>query len=346
MRKLIHANYSTDLDAVVHRAYDIALFAQLLEHEGIAAAELLAGSGIAESLLLDQEARVSFRQKLITFDNILRLSNNVAVGFQAGRLVHFSNLGILGYAVISSANFGEGLELGFKYLKLAGPVLRKTLTVDKYVLCFEAKDLLSLGHLLPLTVEFWFSSMHAFMSEMLGHPLPSQRIELPYPAPSYRKAYDDLFQCPIDFGAESIRWYIDAALLDQPMPNASSLTAQACALSCETLLNNLEQRDDLIHEIRSMLLSDPRHFSSIEIIAQRLHMSSRTLRRKLKTLGTTYQNILDDTREKLAIQYLQNTRMTIEEIADRTGFTEASNFSQAFKKWTGSSPSSLRKNPE
>jgi AraC-like DNA-binding protein len=339
----IQAEYSDDLDAIIHSAYDIVVLVQLLEQEGTPAATLLANSGISASSMSSYATRVSFRQKLIVFNNVMRLTKTPSIGLLAGQQVNFSHIGILGYALISSATFGKGLELGFKYIKLAGPVLRKTMSIENDMVLLEGKDPLSLGELLPLTTELWFSAMHSLMTDMLGRPPSSRRIELPYPAPPYYQQYADLFQCPVKFDSNAIKWYIDAELLAQPMPNANPLTAQACAQTCNNLLADLERQDDLEHQIRSMLLNNPARFSSIEEIARHHHISSRTLRRRLKVLGTSYQNIVDDTRRRLAIQYLENTELTIEEIAERVGFSEATNFSQAFKRWTGTSPSGLRK---
>ncbi len=339
----IESEYNTDLDAATHPTFDITLLVRLLARKGISAAAVLAGSGIPEPLLADAEARISLRQKLIVFENVTRLSADPTIGLRAGHQVRFSHLGILGYAIISSSTFGKGIELGMKYLRLAGPVLRKRFFVGDDFACFQGVDCLSLGRLLPFSTELWFSSMHALMGEMLGHRLPSRKIKLPYPAPSYRQAYEALFQCPLAFDTGVIEWYLDAALLQQPLPNANPLTAKLCAQSCEALTTSQEDPHHRVRQIRSMLLETPGRFPNIETIAERCHMSSRTLRRKLKGLGTSYQQILDDTRERLAVEYLENTRMTIAEIAERVGFTETANFSQAFKKWTGTSPSSLRK---
>ncbi len=339
----IEAEYNTDLDAATHPSLDIALLVRLLAREGTHAAAVLAGSGILEPLLADTDTRISLRQKLIVFENVTRLSPDPTIGLRAGRELRFSHLGILGYAIISSSTFGKGIELGMRYLRLAGPVLRKTFFMKDDFACFQGFDPLSLGPLLPFSTEFWFSSMHALMGEMLGRRLPSREIRLPYPAPSHRQAYEELFQCPVAFDTGVIEWYIDAALLRQPLPNANPLTAKLCARSCESLVVSQEDPHNRVHQIRSMLLETPGRFPTIETIAERCHMSSRTLRRKLKGLGTSYQQILDDTRERLALEYLENTRMTIAEIAERVGFTETANFSQAFKRWTGRSPSNLRK---
>ena len=72
-------------------------------------------------------------------------------------------------------------------------------------------------------------------------------------------------------------------------------------------------------------------------------MSSRTLRRKLRDKETTYKKIVDEVRMDLARRYLSETGLSIDQIANQVGFTEAANFRRAFKKWTGSNPTGFRK---
>ena len=91
-----------------------------------------------------------------------------------------------------------------------------------------------------------------------------------------------------------------------------------------------------------MITEDLRHFNKIEAVAERLNMSSRTLRRRLALQDKTYQQILTEVRKQLAIQFLRNSKFSSEEIADRLGFTDAANFRHAFKKWTGKNTSEYR----
>ena len=78
-------------------------------------------------------------------------------------------------------------------------------------------------------------------------------------------------------------------------------------------------------------------------MADRLHVSARTLHRRLVEAGTSYQDILDDVRRRLAQEFLRDTALSVEEVAERTGFSDASNFRKAFRKWTGEQPAEFRR---
>ncbi len=77
-------------------------------------------------------------------------------------------------------------------------------------------------------------------------------------------------------------------------------------------------------------------------MAERLHLSPRTLHRRLADAGTGYQEVLDRIRSRLAVEFLERTGLSIERIAERSGFSDVSNFRKAFKKWTGQSPAHYR----
>jgi len=79
-----------------------------------------------------------------------------------------------------------------------------------------------------------------------------------------------------------------------------------------------------------------------EDVAKQLHMSARTLQRKLAEANTTYLQLLDDTRKDLALRYLEDPRRTVTDITFSLGFSQPSAFTRAFKRWTGRSPTDHR----
>ena len=90
------------------------------------------------------------------------------------------------------------------------------------------------------------------------------------------------------------------------------------------------------------LRREPGKFPSVERIAEGLAMSSRTLRRKLGQHDVRYQDLLEEERRRVAEDLLLNTTMTIQQIADQCGFNDAQNFSQAFRRWQGMTPTEFR----
>ncbi len=101
-----------------------------------------------------------------------------------------------GYALYSSRNFRQAVELGIRHIKLAGPILKKSFYIRDDVAVFEGQDIIALGKLLPLVCEFWFSSMQTLIERVLEGPFQAKKLLLPYPAPDYAEEYEKCFVAP------------------------------------------------------------------------------------------------------------------------------------------------------
>ncbi len=341
-KNVLVGSYGGDLDAPIHSMLGLGpLFAEMAD-QGVAPDVLLQGTGLLPAQLVDPQAHMSHRQKIAIFRNVLRLSRVPDVALRAGSRQRLSDFGVFGYALVSSATFGEAIRLGMKHVRLAGPVLEKRWRVEGDTAVFEGHDVLALGEVLPLATEFWFASILKLTSCVLEAPLPTRKLLLPYGRPSYAAAYAQTFDCPIQFDAGVMELHFDTSQIDRPCPNANPITAQLCTQFCERMLAAMPEDSALSRAIRTACLDSRGAFPTAQETALRLGHSVRTLHRRLADEGTNYQEIVDQVRRSLAVEYLQNTRMTVEEIAERVGFSEASNFRKAFKRWTGQPPGHFR----
>jgi len=98
----------------------------------------------------------------------------------------------------------------------------------------------------------------------------------------------------------------------------------------------------MVNEVKMALRRKPGEFPSLEQVASKLATSPRTLRRKLGAEGVRFQDLLDAERRKVAEDYLANSNLTIQQRAEQCDFSDAQNFSQAFRRWCGVSPSEYR----
>jgi AraC-like DNA-binding protein len=90
--------------------------------------------------------------------------------------------------------------------------------------------------------------------------------------------------------------------------------------------------------VRDVLLREPRHIPGQEDVAAALHVSARTLRRHLDEEGTSFRAVVEQTREYLAEELLVTAGLSVEQVADRLGYSESSSFVHAFRRWKGASP--------
>ena len=334
--------HGQDWQAAAHSMLGLgALVAEMADH-GVAPEALLQGTGLTARQLTDPQALMSQLQKITIFRNARRLSPEPDLGLRAGARQRLSDFGVYGYALASSPTFGAAVALGVSHIKLAGPVLEKRFRVEGDIAIFEGHDVVDLGDLLPMVTEYWFASVHKLCTCVLEAPLPSRLLMLPYARPAHAQAYERLFGCPVRFGAGTMEWHFDAAVLGAACPNANPITAELCVQMCERLSRSLPEESDLERSIRTACFNSCGDFPALDEMAVRLGLSPRTLQRRLTETGRRYHDIVDEVRASLAIEFLTQTTLSVEEVGQRVGFSEASNFRKAFRKWTGQAPGHYR----
>ncbi|WP_045422303.1 AraC family transcriptional regulator [Vibrio jasicida] len=304
---------------------------------------LLEGSGITALELYAPDTHITLAQKLTIFSNAIAHSGEPGLGLKVGQQARFSDFGVLGYAVFSSSTLLDALMMGFKYLRLAGPVLKKKMWVEDNSGYFRAEQLIDLQSLLPFCCEYWFAAIQSLCEEVMQKPFPSKVIRFPYPEPEHSELYEQVFHCEIEFNSDRLEWQFDATSLYEPLPAANTMTLQMCLKSCDEMLAKVSGSASLKEKITQMFVERPGSYPSIEQLSSELGMSSRTLRRHLKSEETSYQQILDHVRFHLARHYLASTQMSVEEISERIGFSDSANFRCAFRKWSGDSPRQYRR---
>jgi AraC-like DNA-binding protein len=177
---------------------------------------------------------------------------------------------------------------------------------------------------------------------LIGRDFSPLRIDLRRPRPAIVDEFERLFRAPLRFAAADNRLVFDAASIEAPLDGANPDLAQRTDAIALQYLARIE-RDNIQARVREVLMqrlqsSEP----SQEEVAEHLCMSARTLQRKLGDSGTTYSQILDETRHALALVYLSAPQHSVSDITYLLGFSSGSSFTRAFRRWTGQSPSGWR----
>ena len=129
----VRGAYGSAPDAVTHSMLGIGGLFEEMTSYGISRAALIANTGIELAALDDPAARMTHQQKILLFRNVQRLSPHPGVGLFAGQRQRLSDFGVFGYALASSATLGDALAFGVRHVRLAGPVLEKSLRVEENV---------------------------------------------------------------------------------------------------------------------------------------------------------------------------------------------------------------------
>ena len=321
------------------------MFRRLLEMHGLDAIRIAHQAGVDLSKIPAPAERIAVDKIDAMLRVAIPLIREPAFGLQAARCWHPAHLGVLGHAWLSSDTLRTGLERVVRYFKLLGERgLTKVDTTRQGVkVCFRANrgDPASV----PVAAVFVDIAM-AVLLDMCrmnaGAALRPVAASLCRPKPEQTDVYERFFGCEVRFRAAEDLFVLSADDADRPLPSANR---QLAAVFDRLLTEELGRLDksDVVSRCRAAVLE---HLSSGEASAQdtakQLHMSSRTLQRKLAEANTTYIQLVDDTRRDLALRYIEDPRRSVTDITFSLGFSQPSAFTRAFKRWTGSSPSEYR----
>ena len=310
---------------------------------GLSRDELFAATRVRPQVLDNPSGRLSFIDFNLLTNAALQRCHEPALGLLLGQRLNVSSHGILGYAVLASANLGQAIQFVLKYYRVLGLAFDLDIVEQPGRIQLRAVESLPLGPLSQFAAEALFASLCSIAAFLVGSPLQGLALGFAYPQPSHAARYLEVFGVPAQFD-QPYHWLsLPQSYLDRPMALANPGTVHMCEQQCESLLASLDVQDGLLTRVRRLLLARPGDFPDLHSAAQALHTSGRSLRRHLSELGTSYQQVLDEVRKGLALQYLSSTHLPLYEIAFLLGFSDPSNFRRAFKKWTGKSPGEYRR---
>jgi AraC-like DNA-binding protein len=223
-----------------------------------------------------------------------------------------------------------------------GTLFELSLEDDGERVWFVAADYRESPAMAVFNAEFCLVSLKVICDDLLGHPLPLLATRFEHTAPDYRDSYAEHFNAPLHFAAKDNAFAFDRHWLDQPLPLADAITHQAMAERCRKQNLEFTGRQAWLGRIRQLLSAQLNAAPGLEGLAQQMKCSPRTLRRHLKDMGSSYQELLDELRFERAKQMLCEDQLPIYRIAETLGFSETASFRHAFVRWSGVAPSQFR----
>jgi AraC-like DNA-binding protein len=314
---------------------------ELLEEQGVSRAHLLAGTGIRPVQLEREDTFIPYRQMVKLVRRALALSNTPALGLLSGSQENVSSWGMLGYTIMSCSTYREAFYTGLKFYRAASGMLALSAHEEGDRLCLHMEAPEGLDDILPFSVEEMAGGVVAVLGDIIGPRFKALELQASYPDPGYARLYRKVLSCPTRFNQPHNALWITRPD-DTPLPSANPVSARMCRRLVEELLDKHSPEDNLVREVRRLLMRTPGQIPDMETVAAELGISSRGLRRQLQALDTSFRSEVDDVRKQLALGYLRDSSMNLEQIASLLGYTEVTNFRRAFKGWTGKAPSEFR----
>ena len=300
-----------------------------------------------------EEAEVDFKS---SSDPFLRLKNeeigrlfkiakertkNPYIGIEVGRMLQPSNLHALGYGLMASSTLRDFCKRVENYFRLVSQAADIYYRDESDASILEAQIISS--DVCHETQDAYVIFMVRFMRFLYQKPLDPIWVEMQRPCPDDGpQPYLDYFNCPTRFDCEFSRIGLDPQVMDEELHGGN---AELALQNDEIVIRYLQAMDksDIVNWVHGLIIKNLSSGTlSKTSIASQLHMSPRNLQFKLAAQDTSYQEILDTTRRELALSYIEQRRLAITEIAYLLGFTDSANFTRAFRRWTGKSPSEFR----
>lgn len=273
----------------------------------------------------------------------------LAPGLAIGAQVQPRHVGVLGYIVLACSNLGEALLAYQRYERLfyGVDVAEVHIEGEEIELRWPRQSAV-LGH---IANSLAIAALITFLRRQVETPPAPTLISFIHPLPEsgkakneVRAAYETFFSCPVRFDDSHTRVCFPLSYLTIPMPHSDPGLHALLNRQAQALLLALPDSDAFDRSLQQLLLKLlPDGHVALPRAAQELHVSVRTLQRRLDARNISWQSLLDRTREQLARQYLMDSSLTLGDVALLLGFSEQSAFNRAFRRWTGDTPARVRK---
>jgi AraC-like DNA-binding protein len=268
-------------------------------------------------------------------------------GAQIGTLYKVKDLDTFGYAICSCLTLEQALSMGDKYDSVLGHLVKRSAQIEGEALVSKLTNVQEIdAQALSFFVTLGISARLHMARSIFGKDLAYSSVSFTFNDEANRQYYEDLFGCPVQFSQESNSWSLNTSDLARPGPQEAQIRVVQDLPYSEALLGKLGAKDPLVTEVQQILIRSGGAYPDIEILSNVFKISSRTLRRQLSKLDTSYQRILNQVRRELSIDYLTQTMISIDDISTLIGFSDVTNFRHAFKKWVGKTPSFYRKSKQ
>lgn len=319
----------------------VSVYVEFGVRRGVPRDALLQAARLTESALAEPDGRVPLMALYDVVEEAVRVTGDPEFGLELPIGLEIDALDVLGFLFITSETFGRALDGMIRYMRLWNEGERMELRVHGA----EARVVYEpWGPPRPAHLQMVQSMMCDFVvnSPRFVPGLGFERVRLRYPRPADPAKYERVLGVPVHFECAANEAVFAARMLDLPIPDANAMLCAFFERYAKEKLSQLPERTSVVDRLRALIRRQlPDGDVKLGDLAPRLHMSARTLQRRLGEEGTSLQAELDEVRRQQALYFLEGGT-PIAELSWLLGYSEPSAFHRAFKRWTGTSPEAWR----
>ena len=313
------------------------------ESRGVESADLLERVGLTRATLEDPDTRLPGPVALALWNALRERTGDPALQLAAPTVLPFGAYRVIDYLVNASASVGDGVRRFARFFGLIAEAMELAVEpgIHGWSLRLSRADG---GPVPPVYVDYVFAALVGRIRMRIRPELRVARVELRRAAPPSTTAYEATFRAPIRFGADHDRLWFDAGEWDAPLRSADAALAHILEEHARILSQRAPAAPDaFLDAVQRAVGTALPEGGRIGEVARGMHMSVRTLQRKLDAAGTTYRAMADAVRRDLAEGYLADPGVSMVEVAFLLGFSDQTSFHRAFRRWTGQAPGRWRK---
>ena len=312
-----------------------------LEESGVPASAVLRSAGLPQGFIHQPRVLLKTEELFALWRAIEEVSTNPAIGLQLGTETKTERFHPVSLAALSTENFGTAVEQMARYKQLTCPEeILQTKDSDEWRIQFHW--LLADEVEPPVLIECCFAWVLSVARHGTGTRLSPLRVELVQPR-AHVKTIERHFGCPVLSGAPQNAIVFRAADAERPFVTRNAELLAMLAPQFEEELRQESKDENFLERVRIAIqqkLTGQR--PTIEDIADALHVSARTMQRRLQEEGSSFQRILEEARHQLARHYLNNSVLELNEAAYLLGYNDSNSFVRAFRSWEGIPPARWR----
>lgn len=325
----------------------LTVLVNALDSYGIDGEEFLLDRNIQYPQSSDPSCRIELATMRQLWLDAVEVTKDPGIGLRAGTFVAPNTFSTLGLAMSSCCSVKDMLDLLCRYLQIfnTGCSMQLIEEGQETTVCIHlpkgASGQLLVSH---YGIDASVSAIFSVISSYNIKRLTPKGVTLPYAEPENASLYSEFFDCQVAFGGDDLLLQYESVQIQQTIPGGNEAIAKSAEALVITALEQIKN-DGITRKVRTTLIKLlGESQATIKNVASALNTSPRTLHRRLDEKNTSFRELLDSVRQEQAMEQMKNTRLTVEDIGLQLGFSSHSNYSRAFKRWTGITPRDFRNN--
>jgi AraC-like DNA-binding protein len=314
---------------------------EAVKHLGGRPEAVLAPLGLREVDLVEPFARFSHRVYLDVIQRARAETAEPAIGLFWGLQMRASVFGHLGIAAMTAATLRDAIDLAVQFASLGSTAEGMRLHVDGGIASLVLEEYADFEGVRDVVIMARVIGLWRIAETLIGRDLEAT-VEVPPAEPSYYARYKSLLP-EVHFGRPTTRALMRAEVLDWPLASADPVAQRLAHDQCTRELAAMSSAGQVVRAVRRVLWKDDGDLRSARDVADAVHMSPRTLRRRLLLEGSSLSSLLEEERRDRALLLLRLEDSSLAQIAERLGYHSVPSFERAFQRWTGRTPASYRR---